>query len=64
MGEQIISGHKSQMMEAWLNHAQGAIKLLELRGVKQFESPTGLGLFNSARLQIVSQSSVTVGLWY
>ncbi|RAQ56542.1 hypothetical protein COH20_005660 [Aspergillus flavus] len=50
---EIISGHKSQMMEAWLNHAQGAIKLLELRGVKQFESPTGLGLFNSARLQIV-----------
>ncbi|KAB8203637.1 hypothetical protein BDV34DRAFT_227252 [Aspergillus parasiticus] len=32
---------------------EGAIKLLELRGVKQFESPTGLGLFNSARLQIV-----------
>ncbi|GMF67851.1 unnamed protein product [Aspergillus oryzae] len=63
LGAVIISGHKSQMMEAWLNHVQGAIKLLELRGVKQFESPTGLGLFNSARLQIVSQSSVTVGLW-
>ncbi|KAB8265439.1 hypothetical protein BDV32DRAFT_144732 [Aspergillus pseudonomiae] len=49
---EIISGHESQMMDAWLNHARGAIKLLELRGVKQFESPTGLGLFNSARLQI------------
>ncbi|KAE8344426.1 hypothetical protein BDV24DRAFT_160572 [Aspergillus arachidicola] len=32
---------------------EGAIKLLELRGVKQFESAAGLGLFNSARLQIV-----------
>lgn len=47
------------MMDAWLNHARGALKLLELRGMKQFESAAGRRLFASTRLQIVSYSSVT-----
>ncbi|TPR01847.1 Got1/Sft2-like family protein [Aspergillus niger] len=48
---EIISG-QSQMMAAWLNHARGALKLLELRGTKQFESAAGRRLFSSTRLQI------------
>ncbi|GFN19186.1 Zn(II)2Cys6 transcription factor [Aspergillus tubingensis] len=48
---EIISG-QSQMMDAWLNHARGALKLLELRGMKQFESTAGRRLFASTRLQI------------
>ncbi|RDH29333.1 hypothetical protein BDQ94DRAFT_182352 [Aspergillus welwitschiae] len=48
---EIISG-QSQMMAAWLNHARGALKLLELRGRKQFESAAGRRLFSSTRLQI------------
>lgn len=57
MRNQIISGYESDIMNAWLNHARGAIKLLELRGAKQLESSTGLELFRRARIQIVSHSS-------
>lgn len=42
-------------MEGWLNHVQGSMKLLELRGTGQLESRRGLELFTLIRMQIVSQ---------
>jgi hypothetical protein len=43
------------MIEGWLNHVQGSMKLLELRGTGQLESRRGLELFTLIRMQIVSQ---------
>ncbi|KAL2830985.1 hypothetical protein BJY01DRAFT_260684 [Aspergillus pseudoustus] len=49
---EIIECHESDILHGWYNHVQGSIKLLELRGKKQLESPAGLELFRIVRLQI------------
>ncbi|KAJ5570578.1 uncharacterized protein N7459_010008 [Penicillium hispanicum] len=48
---EIITCQASDLMRTWSNHAKGAMKLLELRGVEQLSSPTGLELFTIVRLQ-------------
>ncbi|KAL2803352.1 hypothetical protein BJX63DRAFT_437005 [Aspergillus granulosus] len=45
---EIIACHGSDMLGGWLNHVQGAIKLLELRGEEQLKSPAGMELFTIA----------------
>ncbi|KAJ5537878.1 C6 zinc finger domain protein [Penicillium frequentans] len=39
------------IMDGWLNHVQGAMRLLELRGVEQLDSDLGVELFTTVRLQ-------------
>ena len=49
----MIACQASDLMRGWMNHVQGATKLLELRGVEQLNSPAGLELFTHVRLQNV-----------
>ena len=44
------------MDSGWRDHAQGAAKLIELRGEEQLSSPVGLELFTVVRFQNVSTS--------
>lgn len=37
-----------------MNHARGAMKLLELRGEEQLKTAAGLEIFTTVRLQVVS----------
>lgn len=48
------------MMEGWLNHVEGSMKLLESRGTGQLGSKRGLELFTLVRMQIVSQRLQTI----
>ncbi|OKL60877.1 hypothetical protein UA08_03736 [Talaromyces atroroseus] len=48
---QLITCQASDLMHAWMNHVRGATKLLELRGIDQLDSHTGLELFTLVRLQ-------------
>ncbi|KAJ5633069.1 hypothetical protein N7490_009408 [Penicillium lividum] len=41
----------SEIMDRWVNHVQGGMRLLELRGVEQLNSDTGAQLFTSIRMQ-------------
>lgn len=41
-------------MQGWSQHVRGATKLVELRGMEQLNSETGLELFTLVRLQNVS----------
>lgn len=50
------------MMGCWLNHVRGAMKLLELRGVKQLESTAGLELLTLIRMQVVRNASCRFSL--
>jgi hypothetical protein len=45
------------MMDRWLNHVKGAMRLLELRGMKQLETTAGLELFTLIRMQLVRNAS-------
>lgn len=50
-------------MDRWSNHTNGAMRLMELRGSKQLETPAGLALYSQIRLQIVraeNQSAITI----
>ncbi|KAJ5594611.1 uncharacterized protein N7459_000819 [Penicillium hispanicum] len=49
---EIISCHESDVVNGWLNHVRGSVKLLELRGPQQLESPIGLELFTLVRFQM------------
>ena len=40
-------------MSDWINHVEGATRLLELRGTVQMELPAGLALFTLVRMQTV-----------
>lgn len=42
------------MMGPWLNHVQGAIRLLELRDFQNLETPLGMDMFRIVRQAIVS----------
>ena len=49
----MITGSLWDEQSGWKNHVQGAIKLLELRGVEQLNSRAGLELFTTVRFQSV-----------
>lgn len=49
------------IMDGWLNHVQGAMRLLEIRGVEQLDSDLGLELFTTVRFQHVSTLSPILG---
>ena len=40
---------------AWNIHSQGAMALLQLRGVKQLDDPVGLGMFKQIYVSEASQ---------
>lgn len=42
------------MATHFLNHVNGAVKLIELRGVEQLKTSVGMELFNIIRTQNVS----------
>ncbi|KAJ5149185.1 hypothetical protein N7448_000763, partial [Penicillium atrosanguineum] len=42
----------TDLMDRWANHINGAMRLIELRGSKQLETPAGLELFSQIRIQI------------
>ncbi|OOF96468.1 hypothetical protein ASPCADRAFT_144923 [Aspergillus carbonarius ITEM 5010] len=48
---EMITGSLWDEQSGWKNHVQGAIKLLELRGVEQLNSRAGLELFTTVRFQ-------------
>lgn len=50
------------VMDGWLNHVHGAMRLLELRGVEQLNSNVGVELFTTIRLQNVGILFVS-NLW-
>ncbi|KAJ5988362.1 C6 zinc finger domain protein [Penicillium waksmanii] len=60
---EVIAGSGSNMMEGWLNHVQGSMKLLELRGTEQLESKRGLELFTLIRMQIGELSADIQGIF-
>lgn len=47
------SAGRQNFMSDWLNHVQGATRLLQLRGTEQMDFPAGLALFTLVRTQIV-----------
>lgn len=49
------------IMDGWLNHVQGAMRLLEIRGVEQLDTDLGVELFTTVRLQNVSTLSPILG---
>ncbi|KAL3459634.1 hypothetical protein BJX64DRAFT_301100 [Aspergillus heterothallicus] len=53
---ELITSRPTEMSGGWKNHAQGASKLLELRGEEQLNSPVGLELFTVVRFQNVISS--------
>ncbi|RAL03714.1 uncharacterized protein BO80DRAFT_400779 [Aspergillus ibericus CBS 121593] len=53
---ELITSRPSEMGRGWKDHAQGAAKLLELRGEEQLNSPVGLELFTIVRFQNVISS--------
>ncbi|OJJ45128.1 hypothetical protein ASPZODRAFT_70392 [Penicilliopsis zonata CBS 506.65] len=50
---EMISHQFTNLQRTWMNHVEGAIRLLELRGVEQLDSDLGLELFTTVRLQSV-----------
>ncbi|KAH8653680.1 hypothetical protein BX600DRAFT_440743 [Xylariales sp. PMI_506] len=48
--ELITCQSERSIMRGWMNHNQGAIKLLELRGEEQLDSEMGMELFTVVRL--------------
>ncbi|PYI19561.1 hypothetical protein BO99DRAFT_481785 [Aspergillus violaceofuscus CBS 115571] len=52
----LITSRPTEMGVGWRDHAQGAAKLLELRGEEQLNSPVGLELFTIVRFQNVISS--------
>ncbi|KAL3449609.1 hypothetical protein BJX65DRAFT_294632 [Aspergillus insuetus] len=53
---ELITSRPTEMGGGWKDHAQGAAKLLELRGEEQLNSPVGLELFTIVRFQNVISS--------
>ncbi|KAJ5665472.1 uncharacterized protein N7477_007920 [Penicillium maclennaniae] len=51
---EVITCHAcgTDLMDRWANHINGAMRLMELRGPKQLETPAGLELFSQIRIQI------------
>ncbi|KAK1148865.1 hypothetical protein N8T08_008750 [Aspergillus melleus] len=49
----VVTCQSTSIINCWLNHVDGATKLLELRGSSQVDSPVGLAMFSQLRLQIV-----------
>ncbi|KAL4910005.1 hypothetical protein BDW74DRAFT_46623 [Aspergillus multicolor] len=43
----------SSLMDKYIKHLDGSLKLLQLRGTEQFQDPVGLGLFTQSRIPIV-----------
>lgn len=41
-------------IDRWVNHMEGATKLIEVRGPEQLSRREGLELFNQLRAQVVS----------
>ncbi|OJJ34858.1 hypothetical protein ASPWEDRAFT_51110 [Aspergillus wentii DTO 134E9] len=50
---ELIVNSSVRSIENWTNHIRGAVGLLELRGVEQLQTPTGLNLFVQLRYQII-----------
>ncbi|KAL2830829.1 hypothetical protein BDW59DRAFT_158269 [Aspergillus cavernicola] len=50
LGTYVVRVHEMTMMHGWMNHNQGATKLLELRGEEQLDSELGMELFTVVRL--------------
>ncbi|RAH43037.1 uncharacterized protein BO95DRAFT_502539 [Aspergillus brunneoviolaceus CBS 621.78] len=53
---ELITSRPTEMDSGWRDHAQGAAKLIELRGEEQLSSPVGLELFTVVRFQNVISS--------
>lgn len=49
-------------IDRWVNHMEGATKLIEVRGPEQLSRREGLELFNQLRAQVVS--FYTAGIVY
>ncbi|KAJ5950096.1 hypothetical protein N7454_001680 [Penicillium verhagenii] len=47
----MASGPGFDIMDRWLNHVKGGMRLLELRGVDQLNTTAGVELFTTVRLQ-------------
>jgi hypothetical protein len=42
------------LVERWLKHVQGALRMVQVRGVEQLQTPVGLELFITVlRMQMV-----------
>lgn len=50
----IVSCTDKSFIDRWMNHLDGAAKLLEARGSEQLSRPEGLDMFTQLRAQIVS----------
>lgn len=50
----IVSCTDTSFIDRWMNHLDGAAKLLEARGSEQLSRPEGLDMFTQLRAQIVS----------
>jgi hypothetical protein len=52
--EQISCSQGPPLVERWLKHVQGALKMVQMRGVEQLQTPVGLELFITVlRMQMV-----------
>ncbi|KAH8424480.1 uncharacterized protein LDX57_002231 [Aspergillus melleus] len=49
----VVTCQSTSIINRWLDHVNGATKLLELRGSSQVDGPVGLDMFSQLRLQIV-----------
>ncbi|KAE8353086.1 hypothetical protein BDV28DRAFT_148396 [Aspergillus coremiiformis] len=49
---ELVTCQSSPLVGRWLNHIEGSVKLIQLRGPDQLRRPAGLELFAQLRLQI------------
>ncbi|PLB53569.1 hypothetical protein P170DRAFT_490813 [Aspergillus steynii IBT 23096] len=52
----VVTCQSTSIINRWLSHVDGAMKLLELRGSAQLAGPVGLEMFSQLRLQILLSS--------
>lgn len=57
----VVTCQSTSVINRWLNHVDGAMKLLELRGSAQLAGRVGLEMFSQLRLQIVRNAQIGRG---
>lgn len=57
----VVTCQSTSIINRWLNHVDGAMKLLEMRGLAQLAGPVGLEMFSQLRLQIVCNAGINNG---